>query len=236
MFFYNYDLPQLEKIAEEKLRDFDVERLTVPKSIDVYDFIEASLDVPYDWKTLTPNRSLLGFTAFTDGYWYSWEGGKDELPTRFSVAEGTILIDNSLVEPGASKGRENFTVIHECFHQFLHKKVFKQRAFNYQHYCKSKDIYAHIGKRKPSLSGIEITEWQANAATAAFLMPQKAVTFAFCEEFKLTTTKFAPIMWSTKANQHLVNLSNLFGVSLVAMKYRLETLGLLKNLPQTSQF
>lgn len=68
MWFYNYSVAQLEKIAEDKLREFDSERLTIPKGIDVYDFIETCLDVPYEWKNLTPNQSILGVTAFNDGY------------------------------------------------------------------------------------------------------------------------------------------------------------------------
>lgn len=47
------------------------------------------------------------------------KGSKDSPPNRLEVSAGIILIDNSLVAEGAVKGRENFTVIHECFHQFL---------------------------------------------------------------------------------------------------------------------
>lgn len=229
MFYYDYSITQLEKIAEDKLKEFDSERLSIPKDIDVYDFIEECLDVPYDWKDLTPNQSLLGFTAFNDGYWWTWEGGKDSPPKRLEVTTGTILIDNSLVAEGAIKGRENFTVIHECFHQFLHKKVFAKQSVKYQHYCRKSDVSAKIGKRKPSLRGIEITEWQANAATAAFLMPKEAVIVAFRETMRIPQSQVFPIKWSVLVDLKVETMADMFGASYTAMKYRLFDLGLVEG-------
>ena len=67
MIHYEYSPTQLEKTAEQLLRKFDPERLLRPKPIDVYEVIEKCLDVPYDWKYLTPNQSVLGMTFFDDG-------------------------------------------------------------------------------------------------------------------------------------------------------------------------
>lgn len=229
MWFYNYSITQLEKIAEDKLREFDHERLTTPKSLDVYDFIEVCLDVPYDWKNLTPNQSILGVTAFSDGYWWVWDGGEGELPKKHPVTKGTILIDNSLVAPGAIKGRENFTVIHECFHQILHERVFRQRALRDRSYSRNQDISANIGKMKPRLTGMDITEWQANAATAAFLMPRQAVIFALRQIMKIPTTQALPIRYSLTIDLYIEEMADMFGVSCTAMKYRLFDLGLLEG-------
>ena len=65
--YYNYSPTQLEQKAMDFLKSFDSERLTKPKPIDVYAVIEKCLDVPYDWKYITPDQSILGATAFTDG-------------------------------------------------------------------------------------------------------------------------------------------------------------------------
>lgn len=229
MWFYNYSVAQLEKIAEDKLREFDSERLTIPKGIDVYDFIETCLDVPYEWKNLTPNQSILGVTAFNDGYWWVWDGGEGELPKKHPVTKGTILIDNSLVAPGAVKGRENFTVIHEAFHQILHQKVFNQRALRERSFSRAQDISARIGKVKPNLTGMDITEWQANAATAAFLMPRQAVIFAFRETMKIPSHKSLPIKWSLAVDLRVEEMADMFNVSYTAMKYRLFDLGLVEG-------
>jgi hypothetical protein len=67
LWFYNYSVAQLEKIAEDKLREFDSERLTIPKGIDVYDFIETCLDVPYEWKNLTPMKYRLFDLGLVEG-------------------------------------------------------------------------------------------------------------------------------------------------------------------------
>jgi Zn-dependent peptidase ImmA (M78 family) len=54
-------------------------------------------------------------------------------------------------------------------------------------------VSSHIGNKKPALTGIQITEWQANAAAAVFLMPSEAVTFAFREVLKIPQTKALPV-------------------------------------------
>jgi len=229
LWFYSYSVVQLERIAEDKLREFDSERLVAPKNIDVYDFIEACLDVPYDWKNLTPNQSILGVTAFSDGYWWVWDGAEGDLPRKHPVTKGTILIDNSLVAPDAVKGRENFTVIHECFHQILHERVFRQRALRDRSYSRAQDISAVIGKTRPQLTGMEITEWQANAATAAFLMPRRAVVFAFREAMKIPASLAFPVKYSLAIETQIEVMADMFGVSYTAMKYRLFDLCLVEG-------
>lgn len=107
---------------------FDEERLTKVKTIDVYAVIEKCLDVPYDWKYLTPDQSVLGATAFSDGYFWAWPEGRyyDGMkPYKVEVKKGTILIDSTLTEEN-NRGRENFTVMHEIFHSVLHKKCFRE--------------------------------------------------------------------------------------------------------------
>lgn len=73
MIYYNYSPSQLEAKAEELLKNFDKERLVKTKPIDVYAVIENCLDVPYDWKYLTPDQSVLGMTAFNAGYIWVWD-------------------------------------------------------------------------------------------------------------------------------------------------------------------
>ena len=58
------------------------------------------------------------------------------IPLSIPLKKGTILIDSSLTEEGANKGRENFTVMHEVFHQVLHKDCFSQEPPNYTHCTK----------------------------------------------------------------------------------------------------
>ena len=46
------------------------------------------------------------------------------MPYNVGVEKGTILIDATLTESD-NRGRENFTVMHEVFHQRMHKKCFR---------------------------------------------------------------------------------------------------------------
>ncbi|WP_158291450.1 ImmA/IrrE family metallo-endopeptidase [Desulfosporosinus sp. Sb-LF] len=231
MIYYKYSQENIEQKAEGVLREFDAERLELPKTLDVYDFIEQYLDVPYDWKNLTPDQSLLGLTAFNDGYWWVWpDGAKTDgstLPEKLVVPKNTILIDNSVVNC-QSKGRENFTVIHECFHQILHRKSFSRGKVDYMHSCAKKDFYANVGKKK-TMTAIEIIEWQANASTAAFLMPRQAVRNVFLEKLELSTLPTTPIPLTFHINAKIYEMADLFNSSYIAMKYRLCGLNLLQN-------
>lgn len=72
MRYYDFSIKQLEDKATELLIEFDKERLEKTKPLDVYEVIEKCLGVPYDWKYLTPDQSVLGATAFSDGYFWAW--------------------------------------------------------------------------------------------------------------------------------------------------------------------
>ena len=114
MIHYNYSPSQLEAKAEDLLRDFDPERLKETKHIDVYAVIEKCLNVPYDWKYLTPDQSILGMTAFKSGYAWVWPAPYYEdgmKPEKAFFEEGTIVIDSTLTEY-KYRGSENFTVMH----------------------------------------------------------------------------------------------------------------------------
>lgn len=72
MIHYNYSPAQLEDKANELLRQFDAECLEIAKPIDVYAVVEQCLDVPYDWKYITPDQSIWGMTFFKRGYQWVW--------------------------------------------------------------------------------------------------------------------------------------------------------------------
>ena len=135
MIHYNYSARQLESEAEKLLFQFDPERLKKPKSIDVYAVIEKCLGVEYDWKYITPDQSILGATAFNAGYIWVWPEPcyrEGMLPSKAYLPKGCILIDATLTESG-NRGRENFTVMHEVFHQVLHKNCFRREKPDYIH-------------------------------------------------------------------------------------------------------
>lgn len=220
MIYYRYSDQQLEAKAEELLRKFDPERLHKTKPIDVYAVIEKCLDVPYDWKYLTPDQSILGMTLFKPGYLWVWPKPYFEEGMRPYKAEfeaNTILIDSTLTE-AEERGPENFTVMHEAFHQVLHRRCFLHCNPDYTH---STTKAALTGQRK-GISALDINEMQANFCAAAFLMPRQLLTNTFR---KLYPTGIMPITTNT-AWRIISNLADDFSVSTAAMIYQLKYLHL----------
>lgn len=221
MIHYNYSPLQLEVEAEKLLRRFDPERLEGPKPIDVYAVIEKCLDVPYDWKYLTPDQSVLGMTAFEGGFLWIWPKPYYEdgmFPFQIEVEKNSILIDATLTESD-NRGRENFTVMHEVFHQILpHNRCFSSGSPDYTHRT-TKNVLAY--RRRKSMSSLEICEYQANACAAAFLMPKDAVL----GQVRAYTNAMLHLSDSDDWNLTRT-LAAEFNVSSTAMRYRLLNLKL----------
>lgn len=221
MIYYNYSKNQLEEKAEDLLREFDAERLVKVKPIDVYAVIEKCLGVPYDWKYLTPDQSILGMTAFKSGYAWVWPKPYYEegmLPSKAYFEAGTIVIDSTLTESD-NRGSENFTVMHEVFHQVLHKRIFAHSNPDYTHTTTRDALYR---KRKP-MTPLERCEFQANTCAAVFLMPRDLVTKTLADLWN----KPKMLKVSNPFHESVINeMAKRFSVSRTAMKYRLLSLGL----------
>lgn len=229
MIYYDYSPSQLEGKAVELTKSFDSERLTKPKPIDVYDVVEFIGCIP-DWIYLTPTQAYLGLTVYNDGYWWAWPEPYYEdgmLPKKIPVRKGTILIDRTINE-GANRGVENFTVIHECFHQKLHVKCFRNRSANYQHFCKKQAFRSETGDRK-NMTAIEVIEYQANFCAAAFLMPKPAVVSIFIEKLELSSLPATPLKLNWRIDEIIGEMACLFSVNYSPMKYRLQTLNLISR-------
>jgi hypothetical protein len=218
---YNYSPSQLEDKANELLCQFDAERLEIAKPIDVYAVIEKCLDVPYDWKYITPDQSILGMTFFKPGYQWVWPEPRYKagmFPEKVFYEQGTILIDSFLTEL-ADRGPENFTVMHEIFHQVLHKRCFSHARGDYRHETRRENL--NLKTRKESLSSLQICEYQANLCAACFLMPRVPVTDMFRS---LATQGQNGIVEDVIISEMAVA----FSVSRTAMRIRLQSLGLSK--------
>jgi hypothetical protein len=224
--YYNYSSQQLEKRALETLAAYDKELLRKTKQIDVYDVIEKLLDVPYDWKYLTPDQSVLGATVFNPGYIYAWpepeyrEGMK---PYKLPVEKGTILIEATLTEHD-NRGRENFTVMHEVFHQILHQKCFCNEPPDYAHFSK-KTVYDSNGHKK-LIDAIDFIEYQANHSAACFLMPRDVVEYTYRKMF--SRTSYSRLKW-IYIDKLVREMAYEFNSSETAMKYRLDNLNILRK-------
>lgn len=222
-----YSKNQLNRIAENLLWEFDKERLETPKPLDVYEVIEKCLGVSYDWKYLTPDQSILGLTAFGDGYIWAWEKPSYEegdKPYKVPLSKGTIVIDSTLTESD-NRGRENFTVMHEVFHQVLHKSYFEHNTIDYAHTTSSRTI-RRIGEKRKLVTDLDWIEWQANTCAAAFLMPANLVKEKVVEykDGKQTVDYF-----DIAYGKLIPQLATDFNVSQEAMRNRLNDLELIRK-------
>ena len=223
MRYYDLSPKQLEDRACDLLIEFDQERLRKTKPIDVYAVIEKCLDVPYDWKYLTPDQSILGATAFSGGLLWVWPESKyyeGLLPYQIEVEPGTILIDTTLTEQD-NRGRENFTVMHEVFHQVLHKKCFRTMPKNYVHPTASRTI---DGQVRYASYALDMIEKQANACAAAFLMPADLTRNTY--KYLYRAAGFNRYNYGFVYNT-IKEMAEEFSVSQQAMSIRLQTLGLI---------
>jgi hypothetical protein len=223
------------KYADDQVRSFDEERLRIPKPLDAFDFTEMHLGLKADPQRLTPGLSIYGLMAFNDGHWWVWPNEDEQkegqtLPRKHNVQQGTFLVDERMLAPDANIGWRNFTVLHEGFHWVIHPKVFTRQQVVYQAHCTKKNL--SLSSKKPKMTGIEVTEWQANLAAAYFLMPPEAVTYGFREVFQLAQNIRLPINYIPAYNDQLKQLADMFSASKKAISIRLEDLGLMCGFPR----
>ena len=236
MKYFEYSPSQLEAKANELTEKYDKERLVRAKHIDVYDIVDLIGCTP-DWFYITPDLSVLGMTAFYDVCMYSWPYDhyeKGMIPKRIKVDKGTIVIDKALQESG-NIGRENFTVIHECFHQILHPRCFRNKGADYTKMCTQKSFKNHT-ERGRNMTAIDIIEYQANYCAAAFLMPKEAVINTFAETMGQTIGNSLISLTDYGVKSAIKETANRFEVNYTAMKYRLQTLKILAREPQTEEY
>ena len=228
MIYYNLSKTQLEERADKLNREFDPERLEIPKPFDPYDLID-HIGARTEWIYITPTQSVLGMVAFGDMYWYAWDYPyykKGMIPQKIFVPKGTILIDRTVVDSGEEE-RERFIVTHECFHYLLHPRCFR-KSDGMGQYCR-KENFNPWGRERKQMTALEIIEYQANYCAAAFQMPRTAVRQAFVASIKMKGIPEKPLRFERWINPHISKLAKAFGVNFNPMKYRLQQLNLIDN-------
>ena len=224
MNYYCYSNAQLEELADNLNRRYDVGRLKKPSRVDVYDIVDL-LDARLAFEYLSPDRTYLGATIFCDETLYVWPGNpyfKGMMPTEKHFYSGTIIIDRDLSESTEEQDHfsENFTVIHECFHHAKHREAFKHNG----HASRCFSGYGKIQtNRENSLFWIE---HQANYSAAAFLMPRDAVEYGARQ---LLHYRGEPLPFGYNIKDDIKELGYRFGVNYSPMVYRLQTLGILED-------
>jgi len=230
---------EIEYVAEAVLQGYKPKLLDNPGVLDVEHFLECYASAEMDYKDLTHDQSILGMTVFNNCCISVYENGKE---TEIQVDEGTILIDNSLLENDQLR-RGRFTLGHEASHWILHRRIFmvnKNQLLLFNDLegekqplikCRITDI--ECAGKKRLVTDDDWIEWQANCMASALLMPRKAFTKAVKGKFKSVGIRDGYYLMGTDSVMDwwvdglAYDLADIFEVSVTAAKIRLKNLGLI---------
>jgi len=241
---------EIEDIADIIMQDYKPKMLDEPGVLDVEHFSEYYAGLVMDYQDLTHNQSILGMMVFNDCCIpvYDAENNKAK---RISVDEGTILIDNSLLNDDQLR-RGRFTLSHEVAHWLLHRQIYMMdkdqlSLFDYlpekkQPVIKCRTTDIECTGRKQLTSDDDWMEWQADYMASALLMPKRAFTKTVRENFKSAGIKEGYYEMGTHPDKDLwaevlsYELADIFDVSVTAAKIRLKNLNFIREHQESQQF
>lgn len=176
------------------------------------------LGLSIDYHVLSRNGRILGLTAYGDVGVPVYDN--PEHPDYCFIDRKTVLIDKSLVDETANKGRYHFTLTHEVCHQIFGMLFPREYAPDgirpRVHYC----------SLPPSLED-RWEEWRTNRLTSAVLMPADMVqinmlAFGLGDKLRLLNRVYAP-----QEYEQFSAMAGYMGVSKKALSIRLKQLDLL---------
>lgn len=216
---------QLERLADQVLRDTHPDSITKCEPIPIELIMEKSFGLSIEPRTMVPDSSVLGQTYFQDredqffvnnGQTYGW--------TTTYVLRGTVVIDSFVYENEPQ--RLAFTLAHELAHWILHQLFYMQDVKVAGRTQVSRDKCVPY---KPRTS-IEWTEWQADHFAGYFLLPRGPVhemTEIFLDDLNLDYTRLVNFE-DPRMRTRFIELSELLaktmGVSRDCARIRLERL------------
>ena len=233
----------IEYCAEMIIHDYKPSMLKGPATLDVEDFSEFYAGLEIDYKDLTHNQSILGMMVFNDCCIPVYDAERNKA-RKISVNEGTILIDNSLLEQDQLM-RGRFTLCHEVSHWLLHRQMYmvdknQISLFDYIEEqrqpvikCRTADIEST--GRKRLVTDEDWIEWQADYMASALLMPKNAFSKVVREKFNSSGMESGYYQIGTDFEKDLwvevmaYELADLFEVSVAAARIRLKNLGFVRE-------
>ena len=203
--YLKYD--EMEGVAQNLLFEYKQERGQLTLPIPIEDIIENHLKLSLEIENL---RDESGCSDILGGIYFS---------------ERRIVIDSSLEK---EVGRFNFTAAHEVAHWELHRKLFMPNPN--QTYLFDANSSADIICRDFSKKREEL---QADFTAACILMPRKILAQTVREYYGQEAYLFKPgtrfSQYNDCLNHVAKNFNKTFGVSIQAMKIRLEQTQLVRD-------
>lgn len=172
---------EINSIAEKYIWDFDSGLLKNIGAIDIEGFLEFYLNLEMEYDDLSSDGSCLGMTVFNNTTRIvAYDKGLNKAK-YITASEGTIIIDNSLLEANQER-RLRFTLGHEAGHWIFHKEYYgynpgQLTLFEINSpYAKCRNIEAnYLYDRTKNWDDEKWMEWQADKFSACLLMPKCSV-------------------------------------------------------------
>ncbi len=213
---YIEDNEEYDKIASEFLSKYYPEAYN-GEGIDVNVLLNR-IGFSLEEVKLSLDSSVFAMIVFEDANIDVYENNNKISKT---VKKNTILIDNNSSNCfQENKGIDLFTIIHECAHFYAHKKY-----FYFQKLINNKDVISSckITGEYDSFEDIKWLEVQANKIASRILMPKEVIAKQI-EDYKSCNN----LESNNDYEQLLIQLQKRFGVSIAALKVRLNELGYTK--------
>ena len=211
---------EINIIAERFVSDFinEADGKIIP--FDIEKFLEFYLQVEMEYEDLSQDKSCLGMTVFNNSSRIIAYDSINNRAKYISAHEGTIIIDNSLLESGQEK-RLRFTLGHEAGHWIFHKAFYgynpgQLTLFEMDNpFTRCRSINSnYLYQRTKNWDDDKWMEWQADKFSAGILMPRSYVNDFMSENFLRCNN-------NTEIEQTIRTISDFFQVSKQAAFYRL---------------
>ena len=208
----------IEVIGNSVLEDYDkcgIDIMRIP--IDIESFARNYLGLTIEYQRLSENGSILGLTTYGG---VILELALCDGLLQITVPEDTVLLDDSLAEV-RSLHRRRFTLAHECAHQILARIEERKTGKNFRTSVVSGRKYSCRELHK----AFDWSEWQANTLAAGLLIPKQELLKELSQWGGMRMPTVYGHYFGRRDYRLMKELTATFGVSISAMKIRLNELG-----------
>lgn len=199
----------LDKVASSFLKFYYPQALEFPQAINPSLLVQ-KMGLTLEKRKLTEDTSIFGQIYFQD------------IPSK-SIKTGTVLIDSEL-ENIRYQGVINNTIIHECVHWVMHRKVFELERVTQEELTHLSTV-ALLEDSRIKSNATDWMEWQTESLTPKIMMPKEM----FRQEARIIIKKLIEKSESKDELEFIQSaideLAVYFGVSRLSAKIRLVELG-----------
>ena len=223
---------EIDIIVEQLLTQYKPELLTNPVALDVDEFALFFLKLNQHFEYLSNCGCIWGMMIFNNTYKVPVYVPELKQADYISAKEGTIIIDNTLLED-KTEYRYRSTMTHECGHWIFHQDMFRVNEHQINLFsemvettipCRGVDIDSNRFEKRAFITSHDWMEHQAKYFSAATLMPKRAMEL-ICNEFRYEfERRYQDI--ETINEQLAREVSSIFNVSPRSAQIRIKQLGL----------